>query len=180
MPFTNMMPYTTRSREMVIIVACDVLTFVLRRCRSCASTAGNGSLYGGAMPTSRRLNRHVFGVCFVGEGLCPSRSMTVMPSIAPLYGPTTLSAPIGNGAVIIRADRVVRPYTPFAVHCPYTGGPSWSSALHVFIIPYPTLSCTAISTCIFRFLPFFGATSGCAGRSQIVYRKKSKKVKFTY
>ena len=38
MSFTNVIPDTTRSREMVMIVACDVLTFVLRRCRSCVAT----------------------------------------------------------------------------------------------------------------------------------------------
>ena len=49
----NLPPFTTRSQDRVVIVTDDALTFFLRRCRSCASTVGNGPLYGGAMRASR-------------------------------------------------------------------------------------------------------------------------------
>ena len=64
--------------------------------------------------------------------------------------------PIGNGAAIIKADRVVRPYTPFAVHCPYTGGHR-EHRLYTFLL-YPTPPSLVQQfqlafSVFFRFLP---------------------------
>ena len=49
----NLVPCTARSQNTVDFVAYDVLTFALRRCRSCGATVERKALYGGAMWASR-------------------------------------------------------------------------------------------------------------------------------
>ena len=41
-----LIPYTTRSRNKVVVVPYDELTFFLRRCRSCAATVEAEVLFG--------------------------------------------------------------------------------------------------------------------------------------
>ena len=43
---SHLIPYTTRSRNMAVVVPYDELTSLLRRCRSCGATVGPKALFG--------------------------------------------------------------------------------------------------------------------------------------
>ena len=54
--------------------------------------------------------RRTIGGAFVGEGLCPSRSVYGSDIDRSFVRADDSVGPIGNGTAIVRADRVVRPY----------------------------------------------------------------------